>query len=182
MGLRVLMAVVAALVVLAGCTSRTGGDPDRDREKSSKLGPVDLRIPVELRPVLQTTPSGAPAPTSIPAQPESPRLTDAEGNYYVVSDPFLTIRELDGAEVSPDQSMPGKFVITLDLTEEDGAAFGEWTAEHVGEQLALVVDNEVIFAPNIMGAIPDGQVQISGGDGGYLRSDAEDVLNDITGH
>jgi len=171
---------VSVAVVVAGCSSaKVGGEPDRDRDKSRKLGPTDLVIPVELRPVLQMTPSGAPTPTSAPAEPDATTMTDTDGTSYRLAEPIITIRGLDGAQAGAAENSPNDVVITLDLTDDDGETFREWTTDHVSEQLAMVVDGEVVFAPSIQTPITDGKVQINGG---YTRTEAEDLLNKITGH
>lgn len=48
------------------------------------------------------------------------------------------------------------------LTTEGAAIFGQHTANNVGKILAITLDKVVVSAPNIGGAIPDGQGQISG--------------------
>lgn len=184
----VVVVAVAVAVGVVGCdVSRQGGETEGDRETSadreapSRTGPTDLRVPIELRPVRLSVPSGQPPPpgSTTPAEPTE-ELTDDEGTTYTVAEPILTVRELDGAKVTQEQGSV-KFVISLNLTKADGEVFGDWTSEHIGEQLAMVVDGEVIFAPQIANPITGGKVQIAGGDGGYGRTEAEDVLKDIIG-
>lgn len=169
--------VVAALaVVLAGCGSdKVGGEPDRDRDKSRKFGPTDLVIPVELRPVLTMAPSGSP--TSAPAEPGATTMSGSDGTTYSLAEPIITVRRLDGAEAGAQQTSVD-YVITLDLVDADSKVFAEWSTDHVSEQLAMVVDGEVVSAPAIQTPITDGIIQISGN---FTPTEAEDLLNDITG-
>ena len=53
-------------------------------------------------------------------------------------------------------------MLNLNLTEEDAKTFGDWTADHVNERLAMVIDGEVVIAPTIQSAITGGEVQITG--------------------
>jgi SecD/SecF fusion protein len=52
--------------------------------------------------------------------------------------------------------------ISLTLNSVGTKEFGRITQEHVGEQLAIVLDGEVMSAPNIREAILTGQAEISG--------------------
>jgi preprotein translocase subunit SecD len=56
----------------------------------------------------------------------------------------------------------GDYYVAFTLSSEGAKTFGDFTASHVGKQLAIVVDKKVISAPRIEQAIPDGKGQISG--------------------
>lgn len=161
-----MRAVVSLLAValLAGCTSRVDGTPTSD-EKPART--VDLAVPIELRPVLESG-STDPDVLVLPAE---------DGERLTMSDPILTIRRLDGAEVTFEQS-GGTWVLSLDLDDADGRVFGDWTAEHTGERLAMVADDEVLMAPQIQSAIRGGEIQIAAD---YTRDEAEELLARITG-
>lgn len=167
-------------VALAGCeTDRVGGSPDRDRTTSENIGAVELAVPIELRGVTQLVPSDAPAPTA--AVPESGTvLPDPDNNQLALHPAFLTLHRLDGGELEFDEAS-GTWLITLMLTKDDGDKFAQWTQNHVGEQVALIAEGEVIFAPQIAAPITGGEIQIAGGLDGYTKTEASDFLNDITG-
>lgn len=173
--MRVLLArllVVVAMLALAGCTQRVGGTPDDSSSSAAaSVGPVDLAVPVELRPVLA---AGATAP------PDAEVLADPSGERLTLLEPMLTVRRLDKGEVSFDQTN-GTWVLTLDLTEQDGKDFGDWTTDNVGERLAMVVDDEVLIAPQIQSGITGGEIVISPGQDGYTQDEARDLLDKITG-
>ena len=63
------------------------------------------------------------------------------------------------ARAAYDGGMP---VVSFKLDSSGGKKFGEATQNHVGERLAIVLDYEVISAPNIQSAILGGSGQISG--------------------
>lgn len=163
--MRSLVAVLLATSLLAGCVSREGGTPGGDEDTAPK--PVELAVPIEVRPVLATE-SADPTVLVLPTE---------DGERLTLTDPIFTIRELDGAEVKFEQNA-GAWVLNLDLNDADGGAFGDWTTEHVGERLALVADQEVIMAPEIQSAITGGEIQISGN---YTQDDVQDLLDRITG-
>jgi preprotein translocase subunit SecD len=163
--MRALVVCVLAASLLAGCTSRVGGAPEGGERDTS--GPVDLAVPIELRPVLA---AGAADPGAIV-------LPGEDGEQLTLAEPFLTIRRLDEAVAEVDPNTGG-WIMNLDLDEADGKAFGDWTAAHIGERLAMVADDEVLTAPQIQSAIPGGEVQIAGS---YTRDEAEDLLAKITG-
>ena len=51
--------------------------------------------------------------------------------------------------------------ITIEFTDEGRQLLANYTTQHIGEILAIVLDNIVMMAPIINGAIPDGQVLIN---------------------
>jgi len=73
---------------------------------------------------------------------------------------LITGRELKTAAVQLDQV--GKPGISFELTTEGAKIFGDYTKAHVGDILAIVLDNVVLSNPVIQTAIPDGQGQITG--------------------
>jgi preprotein translocase subunit SecD len=152
-------AVLLVLVLaLAGCTAEVTGTPGTG---SSAPSSVDVAVPIEMRPV---TEDGATV-----------RKDPATGESLALADPIMTIQELDGAEVT---NANGMWALNLDLTTRDTRTFADWTTDHTGERLAIVIDDEVVVAPTIQGAITGGDVQISGN---YTRQDVEELLDKITG-
>jgi preprotein translocase subunit SecD len=158
--------MVAAVLALAGCTSETTGAPAKD--DSPSVGAVSLVVPIEMRPVVE-------AGTSAP--PDGDELPGPDGELLTLGEPMMVVEELDGAEIKFDQQV-GTWALNLDLTEEDGRTFGDWTADHTGERLAMVIDGEVVVAPEIQSAITGGEVQITGQ---YTQSEVTDLLDKITG-
>ncbi|MEO6054946.1 MAG: protein translocase subunit SecD [Chthoniobacterales bacterium] len=52
--------------------------------------------------------------------------------------------------------------VSIELDSVGKKQFGDLTAQHIGQQLAILLDGEVQSAPSIRSAIPDGHAQISG--------------------
>jgi preprotein translocase subunit SecD len=159
-------AVLLVLVlVLAGCSAEVTGTPAQETD-SNVVGPVDLAVPIELRPVVE---NGS-------AEPSTTELPDPSGEVLSLSEPVMTIERLDRAEAQLDQTQ--RWVLTLTLTSEDATAFADWTAGHIGERLAMVIDGEVVIAPTIQDTITGGVVQIADD---YTQSEIRDLLDEITG-
>jgi len=171
-GLLMLVTVLA----LAGCTSRTSGAPAKD--DSPVVGPVDLVVPIEMRPVVEPGTSASAEPSaSASAAPSQTQLPDPSGEQLTLTEPVMTIERLDRAEVMFDK-VNATWALSITLTDKDSATFTDWTADHVGERLAMVVDDEVVVAPTIQDAITGGVVQITGK---YTQDDVTKLLDKITG-
>jgi preprotein translocase subunit SecD len=90
--------------------------------------------------------------------------------------PLFTGSELASATVGADQN--GSRTVNFVLKENGKNLFATWTAAHIREYFAIVLDGVVISAPVINEAIPGGSVQISaGGLGGFAKKDAENLVN-----
>ena len=165
-GMRSLVVCVLAALLLAGCTSRVGGGPEGG-EPDPATGPVDLAVPIELRPVLETG-STDPAVIELPGE---------DGERLMLAEPILTIRRLDSAEITVPEGQVN-WVLNIVMGEADGRTFGDWTGDHVGERLAMVADDEVLMAPEIQSAIEGGELQISAQ---YTKKEAQALLDKITG-
>jgi len=70
---------------------------------------------------------------------------------------------------NPDSGEP---VVTFKLDKEGGRKFGELTRDNIGRALAIVLDDQVITAPVIRGAIPGGSGEISGA---FTTAEAHDL-------
>jgi len=72
----------------------------------------------------------------------------------------LTGRELADAALGWDQY--GKPEIRFRLKPAGAKKFGDFTASHVGQFLAIAMDKQIISCPSIQTAIPDGSGRITG--------------------
>ncbi len=89
--------------------------------------------------------------------------------------PLFSGEQLDSAAIGQDPTK-GR-VVTFILKDQGAKLFGDYTAKHVGDYFAIVLDSRVISAPQIQDAIPGGHVQItSGGIGGYPLKEATNLV------
>jgi preprotein translocase subunit SecD len=89
--------------------------------------------------------------------------------------PLFSGEQLSSAAIGTDTT--GKRVVTFILKEGGAKLFADYTAAHVGQYFAIVLDGHVISAPQINEAIPGGNVQISQpGIGGYPLKEATDLV------
>jgi protein-export membrane protein SecD len=84
--------------------------------------------------------------------------------------------EVDGSHLqnahATANQQTGEWVVSFEFDSTGGRQFGETTKEHVGQALAIVLDNKVISAPVIREPILGGQGQISGR---FTAADANDL-------
>lgn len=73
----------------------------------------------------------------------------------------LTGADLESADVT-FESNTGSPVISLQFTEEGGKKFAEITKRNIGQQLPILLDNQIISAPKVEEEINGGKAQISG--------------------
>lgn len=83
-------------------------------------------------------------------------LTENEPTFHTV----MTGARLRDAQVTTTQA--GQFQIAFELDEEGAQIFKDFTGQHIGDVLAIVLDKKIISAPRIDGQIPDGQGVITG--------------------
>jgi protein-export membrane protein SecD len=72
----------------------------------------------------------------------------------------MTGAVLEDAFVSSDQA--GSYHVSFILTDEGSDLFADYTSNHIGDYLAIVLDKEIISIPTISTAITQGQGNISG--------------------
>jgi len=95
-------------------------------------------------------------------------------------DTGLTGRYLERAELQFGQGSPGGLsnepVVSINFTEEGGDLFEEITTAHIGEQLAIFLDGEIMSSPVIREAIPGGSAVISGN---LSATEARDLVQNL---
>jgi preprotein translocase subunit SecD len=95
----------------------------------------------------EATPEEGASPTETP---EAPKV------YHTV----MTGAALSSASVTRDNL--GQYQIAFSLKPEATKLFADYTASHVGQYLAIVLDKKVISAPRIQSAIKGGEGVITG--------------------
>jgi preprotein translocase subunit SecD len=93
-------------------------------------------------------------------------------NLYVLErDPFMTGESLENAVATRDPQF-NQSIVQFELNRRGGARFGQFTGQHVGDYLAIVLDNEVMSAPVIRDRIgARGQIDL----GAAPLEDARDL-------
>lgn len=87
-------------------------------------------------------------------------VSGSDGGSYVISrKPVVSGENLIDAQPAFQE---GEAVVSFKFDSIGGKKFGEATKNNVGERLAIVLDNEVISAPTIQGAILGGSGVITG--------------------
>ena len=94
-------------------------------------------------------------------------------SYLVKKKPEMTGESIKSAMVIADQ-MSGRPQIDFILNDQGTEQFARVTKEHVGEQLAIVLDDELYSAPNIREPIETGRAQITGS---FTRQEAWELAN-----
>ncbi len=87
--------------------------------------------------------------------------TTEEGVFYIVeTEAVVSGEELTDAQPSFDQN--GRPAVTFRFNPSGARKFGDYTAAHIGEPFAIVLDDEVISAPVIQSHISGGSGIITG--------------------
>jgi protein-export membrane protein SecD len=84
--------------------------------------------------------------------------------HVLTKEPLMEGKEVQSAQMrlDLDQDRPGAPGVSFTLTSRGGAMFADITGANTGRQLAIVLDNRVQSAPNILERIPRGQGSITG--------------------
>src|SRR6478672_9657991 len=90
--------------------------------------------------------------------------------------PLFSGDQVSSATVGTDQN--GRPAVDFVLKSEGSSLFSDYTAKNVGSYFAITLDGAVVSAPVIQNAIPNGNVQITGG--GLAGFNAKDAGNLVT--
>lgn len=88
-----------------------------------------------------------------PPQPVSAEAPDLEfSNKHLLAPATVLGSDVSQADVGNDQANLNKFMVNVQFTSEGAEKWGALTSENIGQQVAIVLDNEVVSAPNIQEA------------------------------
>lgn len=104
---------------------------------------------------------------STPAAAPTAAATEAAGTLAPTATAAPTVYKAimngsDLKEVGVVRSTLGEYEVSFTMTDQGAKVFGDYTSSHVGEYLAIVLDNKVISAPVIKTAITEGSGVIQG--------------------
>lgn len=105
----------------------------------------------------EAAPTPTPEATATPAAEAQPTPAAQPTQVYHT---VMTGTALKSVAVVTNQV--GEYEIAFTLTDEGARIFREFTTQHTGEYLAIVLDKQVISAPRIREPITDGQGVITG--------------------
>lgn len=127
-------------------------------------------------------PAGLPVQTTLRQPSETSVLTDTQTltdtetltetdeltstaplfpEQQVVYETVFTGRDLRAAGVDRDPNT-GKFAVVFEMQPDAAQRFAEYTGNHIGQFLTIVLDGVVVSSPQIQSAIPDGSGTITG--------------------
>jgi SecD/SecF fusion protein len=136
---------------------------DEVRQKIQQVAHLEFRLvhPNSASELAQTKANGG-VTVGYVEMPGKEHKTDAKypSSYLVKSRADMEGKYVKSAYAYPD---PIKgWVIIINFDGEGAEIFGKITTDNVGQQLAMMVDNEVISAPNLNEPILGGNCEISG--------------------
>ncbi|MEV6286183.1 hypothetical protein [Kribbella sp. NPDC051770] len=162
----VVLIALTLLVVMRNDDSGAESEPTR--------GPRNPDA-VAFHRVVTATPDGCATPPSTPGI-----VCGVDKTSYT-----LGKVELNGRNVSDaaEKFSNGSWVVTLQLDEAGKKLFGDLTADLAtksppANQIAIVVDGQVISAPSVASAIPGGEIEISGQ---FTQDDARKLADSMAG-
>ena len=132
-------------------------DPQRIKDLLGQTASLDFRM-VDERGSLQDALAGRVPPGS--ELLFEPGRGGEPSPLLVRKRPDVTGENLDLAQATVDQF--GRPAVAIRFDTSGARKFGRLTAENVGRRFAIVLDGEVISAPEIQEAIPGGNGQITG--------------------
>jgi preprotein translocase subunit SecD len=110
----------------------------------------------------------------VPIPADAPVAVDGQPLDLAVYPPLFSGDQVASAALGTDQV--GRRAVDFTLQGEGSSLFADYTTNNVGRQFAIVLDGTVVSAPVIRSAITNGQGQITGGDTGFSRQEANNLV------
>jgi preprotein translocase subunit SecD len=133
---------------------------------------TDCKDPAKVdcaNPTDAAAPYAGPVSTVVPTASADISSTTPATATVSVYHTLMTGAGLSAATVARTQT--GEWTIDFTLTGPGGKIFGDYTANHIGDSLAIVLDKKVISAPTVQAAIND-----KGTISGQFNQDSADLL------
>jgi preprotein translocase subunit SecD len=155
-------------------------DPERVKNTLNADSNLELRlvakgtqIPYPTRDAAEAamkTQSGGPYEV-LPYRDRGNNGSSQDGFVILEKNPVITGLDMRDARALQSATGSSNYEIDFSLTSGGSARFGKATGEHIGDYLAIVLNNEVKSAPRINGQITDrGQIY-----GSFTKKAAEDL-------
>lgn len=86
-------------------------------------------------------------------------IGNGSGSWYLVSrTAVITGQDLRSATARTDSQSPGRWEVAFNLSQDGGRKFGAFTGSHIGDRLAVVLDNQITSVATIQSKIDDSGV------------------------
>ncbi|WP_143175081.1 SecDF P1 head subdomain-containing protein [Cryptosporangium aurantiacum] len=161
----VLLIVAMVTILVAGLAFWNSTEPV-PAEPVTKSYTGALATPVRIVPVTGVDQGGC-------AGRGTPGRTVGDGCYRLGSG-GMTVTMVERVNTALQN---GQWLIEVRFSSADTVAFRALTSQHVGKQLALVVEGTVLAAPEVAAPITAGKVQIVGG---FTKKDVDAVFTELT--
>ncbi|MPZ65037.1 MAG: protein translocase subunit SecD [Pseudonocardiaceae bacterium] len=150
-------------------------DPDVAAEIARARELRQSTDPQQQQQALQQLDCRASDPLRGNADPDLPLVTcNQDGTAkYLLEPAFMTGEQVANATSGMRQNTSA-YVVNLDFTNRGGDIWGQWTAANVGQLAGIVLDGEVVSAPEVQGANPTGRSEISGQ---FTQAEAQELAN-----
>ena len=131
-------------------------DPERLRAVIGQTAQLTFQMVDDTVPLEQAVAGRVPPASMLLPQPSNP----AEPQVLVYKRILVAGEQLVDARPSFGQN--GEPVVFFRFNSQGGRRFGDATTQNIGKRFAIILDDKVISAPVIQGAITGGQGQITG--------------------
>jgi preprotein translocase subunit SecD len=147
-------------------------ETDYDQAPAAAPG-AGTAVPPTSAPTASPTAPATPTAQAGPTATAQPGATPAATGTPVpqIYHTVMTGAALDTVTVQAG-TLAGAYQIAFTLKSDGARVFSDYTSNHVGQYLAIVLDKKVISAPVIKNAITDGQGVI---EGGFTNQSANDL-------
>jgi hypothetical protein len=120
----------------------------------------DLATPIEMR--LVEGSGACPLNGGVPTWEGSECYRLGPPQMRILAVTRATFGQPAGSPTQPAATVGERSVISVELTQADRAAYADLTGAHVGQRIAVVVDNRVLNAPEIAERIDSGVLLVPG--------------------
>ena len=91
--------------------------------------------------------------------PFNAQVKSGRGEFYILSrTPVVTGRDLRNSQAQASAANRSMWETTFVLTQDAAKRFGDFTGSHINQQMAIVLDDQVLMAPTINSKITDSGV------------------------
>src|SRR5579863_7399949 len=81
---------------------------------------------------------------------------NGSGGWYLLNrSPVITGPDMRNARAATDPDSPGRWECSFTLSQDGGRKFGNFTGANIGNQLAVVLDNQIVSVATIQSRIDD---------------------------